>query len=313
MPFLGFLILAWVLSRVEGTAMWKALDAVSLKTLALATACFCINILIKGLRWRRMLEAQRISIPTSVVFSAYLNAIFFGQITIGRVGEFLRVEALTERNVPLGRALSSCLFDRLMDVLFVLSLGTILSALVIGNAQTALIVASILFGIVLSGILVFVLIERDLIPVQARSWISKIMGKAEQRPVLRGFAQGLRDLWQGSVDLIRILPLLEAMFWTVAAWLGYFGTLWILAEGQGVDVSRTILVAAASLAALSSLLPITISGIGVRELVFAEILRIEGASIEQAVILSLINLTVMTTAALGLGVGGMVWRQRQAH
>jgi uncharacterized membrane protein YbhN (UPF0104 family) len=115
----------------------------------------------------------------------------------------------------------------------------------------------------------------------------------------------------GSRALVRPLPLLEATLWSALAWSGYFATLWQISAGIHLGLSRTILTAAASLAALGSLLPITVSGLGVREVVFARVLSLEGATVERAVALSLTNFSVMVVSVLGLGLAGLLWRQRQ--
>jgi hypothetical protein len=110
---------------------------------------------------------------------------------------------------------------------------------------------------------------------------------------------------------VRPLPLLEAMTWSALAWPAYFGTLWLLATGMGMKLDFIILTADSSLAALSSLLPITVSGLGVREVVFAHVLALRGTTMASAVALSLTNFAVMVTSTLAVGIVGLLWRQRQ--
>lgn len=115
----------------------------------------------------------------------------------------------------------------------------------------------------------------------------------------------------GSKDLLRPLPIFEAVCWTAVSWMGYFAALWPLAAGIGLAASKASLTAAASLASLTALLPISVSGLGVREVVFSQVLKTEGVPFESAVVLSLANLAVMTAVALLLGLIGVIWRQRQ--
>jgi len=59
-----------------------------------------------------------------------------------------------------------------------------------------------------------------------------------------------------------------------------------------------VLTATAAFAALSSLLPVTISGLGARELIYIEVLRNRGVASESAVALSLLHLGVMSATAI---------------
>lgn len=74
---------------------------------------------------------------------------------------------------------------------------------------------------------------------------------------------------------------------------------------------RVLLTATAAFAALSSLLPVTVSGLGARELIYIQVLSARGVSGEAAATLSLLHLALMTGMAIGLGLLGSVWRARQ--
>jgi uncharacterized membrane protein YbhN (UPF0104 family) len=111
--------------------------------------------------------------------------------------------------------------------------------------------------------------------------------------------------------MLRPRPLLEAALWTTLAWAGYFAALFALADGLHLVVPRVLLTATASFAALSALLPVTISGLGARELIYIQVLQAHGIASESAVALSLLHLMVMSATAILLGLLGVGWRQRQ--
>jgi uncharacterized membrane protein YbhN (UPF0104 family) len=112
--------------------------------------------------------------------------------------------------------------------------------------------------------------------------------------------------------MLRPRALLEASAWTLAAWCCYFEALFVLADGLHIHVSRSLLTATAAFAALSSLLPVTISGLGARELIYIQVLTQRGVSSEAAAALSLLHLlAVMTLTAIVLGLIGVAVRARQ--
>jgi glycosyltransferase 2 family protein len=292
------------------TDMGHALKSVPTAVIVLSSASFCANLLIKAWRWQRLLVAQGIVIPNRVALASFLSGQFYGQVTLGRVGEFVRVEALLERDVSAGAALSSCVFDRLIDLFIVLSAGAILSAWVLGNKQVALaaLVMMVVGGLAVTAVITLITSDGDKAP---NNFASRFMDALGQKRALTKIVKATRELAQGMRPMLRPITLLEAVGWSVLGWTGYFAALWQLAEGLGIGVSRILLTATASFAALSALLPVTISGLGARELIYIQVLQSQGVPNERAVVLSLLHLFVMSISATILGFGGVLWRQRQ--
>jgi len=66
---------------------------------------------------------QEIELPFSVAIAAYLNGQFYGQVTVATSAVLSRGSA--DRKVDIvGRAISSCVFDRLLDVFILLALAS---------------------------------------------------------------------------------------------------------------------------------------------------------------------------------------------
>ena len=303
LPLLGLVLLGWVLSRLDRAALVAAFTQVGWKAVALACLWFGVNAWLKVLRWQRLLKSQGIILPHRVALAAFLASQFYAQVTVGRVGEFMRIEALLERDVRPGTALAACVFDRLLDVFVVLALGLCLGALGLGNRQVMLAAGLTLVLLTAAGLWALFVLGR---PEPARFLAPLHRTRFGARAL--GF---LRELAQGVLPMLRPLALAEAMFWTLIAWCFYFAAQFALADGLHIVVSRILLTATAAFAALSSLLPITISGLGARELIYIEVLRRSGVPAESAAALSLIHLGVMSGMAIALGFAGSLWRARQ--
>jgi uncharacterized protein (TIRG00374 family) len=308
LPLLGLLLLAWVLSRLDLQGMGRALGRISGAALFVSCGAFSLNLVIKAFRWQRMLAAQGIALPPSVTLAAFMSGQFYGQVTLGRVGEFFRVEALLERGVRAGAALSSSVLDRVLDLFVVLLAGSVLGALVLGNAQ----VAALALALMIAGALFvrFVLIALGTgRQGRVQRAVDALAGSG--RPLFARVATFVRDLAQGIEPLVRPAALAEALLWTLIAWSFYAVALFALADGLEVYVSRILLTATAAFAALSALLPVTISGLGARELIYMTVLQKHGVLQETAAVLSLLHLFVMSVCATLLGLLGVAWRHRQ--
>lgn len=303
LPLLGLLLLGWVISRLDRAAFAAAFGKISASALLLSCLWFGGNAWLKVLRWQRLLRSQNIALPHRVALAAFLSSQFYAQVTVGRVGEFLRIEALLERGVRPATALAACVFDRLLDVFVVLSLGICLGALGLADRRVALAAAAAM--IVLSALGVWALF------MLGRSQPPRYLAPLSRTRFGAKALNFLRELAQGVVPMLRPRALAEALFWTLIAWCGYFAALFALADGLGVQISRILLTATAAFAALSSLLPITISGLGARELIYIQVLQSRGVPAESAAALSLLHLGVMSGMAIVLGFLGSVWRARQ--
>jgi uncharacterized protein (TIRG00374 family) len=307
LPLLGLLLLAWVLSRLDLSQMRAAFARISVSSVCLACLWFTLNLWLKVLRWQRLLRAQGIVLPHRVALAAFLSSQFYAQVSVGRIGEFLRIEALLERGVGPGTALAACIFDRLLDVYAVLAAGMCFGAFWLGDARVAALAGLVLVALALIG-----------------RWAMEVLGRAEAPAFLERAARWpyplnqlarllhhARDLVHGIRPMLAPRPLLEAALWTLCAWYLYLAALFALADGLQIAVSRVLLTATAAFAALSSLLPVTISGLGARELIYIQVLRARGVSGEDAATLSLLHLAVMSGMAIGLGLIGSLWRARQ--
>lgn len=303
LPLLGLLLLGYVLSKLDANRMRAAIDRVSALDLLLASAMFGLNLWLKAWRWQRMLAWQNIALPGRVALAAFFSGQFYGQVTIGRVGELMRAEALTKAGVSTGRALSACLIDRVLDLALVASLATVLSALLLADATGAIGASVVLIALTLGGL-------RTLQAIANRHR-NGTLGGFSKRPAIARALTFLVDLMDGARPLLRPLALLESLAWTGLAWTFYFATLWMLARGAEVYASLSVLTAASSLAALSSLLPFTVSGLGAREVIFSEMMQTQAVANEAAVVLALLNLAVMMVTTLALGGLGLLVRQRQ--
>jgi uncharacterized membrane protein YbhN (UPF0104 family) len=306
LPWLGLLLLGWVLSRFDLATLGAAFARIRIGSVLAAGLLFGCNLLLKSLRWQRMLAVQGLRLPPRVALAAFLSSQFYGQVTLGRLGELYRAEALIERGVPAGTALSSSIYDRLLDLAAVLLLAAALSALVVGNGRAAVVAA--LGMLLLGGLAIFVLQAPGLTALPA---VARLRAFLASRRGTRGALGMLSQLVSGLGPLLRPAFMFEATVWTAAAWSLYFASLWQLADGMGIVASRSALTAGAALGALSALLPVTLSGLGAREVIFMNVLAVEHVPGSRAVVLSLVHLCVMSAVAIVLGLFGILARQRQ--
>jgi uncharacterized protein (TIRG00374 family) len=193
-----------------------------------------------------------------------------------------------------------------LDLFVVLLVGGVLGALVLGNMRIAILASALMLAGALGA---WILVSRLGAPD------SRLASRAHEnlaaRPLLWRVTKLVSELARGIHPMLRPGPLLRALAWTSTGWVFYYTALFVLADGLGIEVSRVLLTATAAFAALSALLPITVSGLGARELIYVTLLERYGVPGEAAAVLSLLHLFVMTVSATSFGLLGVIWRQRQ--
>lgn len=307
-PVVGLLLLALLATQIDTEKAWRAMRQLDALSIAGAAAAFTANLAIKAVRWQRMLGLQGIKLPWSQTLAAFLSGNFYGMVTIGKLGELLRVEVALGRAASSGSALATCVADRLMDVaclMLVFALSTL------GTIQH---VRSEFFLWAIAGITVLALLllfARLAGASRAERLRTSLGAWLERRPLVRRVAGAGRDFTKATWELLVGRGALGSATLTLISWGGYFACVLFLARGLSIEVPAFAIVGATSTAAATSVLPFTFQGLGTREAAYALMLAPYGTSMTEAVTLSLSSLALFYAVALPLGAVGLFWRHRQ--
>ncbi|MBK7826316.1 MAG: flippase-like domain-containing protein [Nannocystis sp.] len=293
-----------MLARLDREAMIAQMSHISGAHFALAALLFAVNACLKCLRWLRLVRTYDIVLPHREGILAFFASIFYGMVTIGGVGEITRIGVLIARDVQWSRALVSCLFDRVLDV----SLLSIIACVALihnylpppGRYYSFAVLAGVVIAAILGGQRIV-----QWCASSVKSW-----------PIIRNMpnqAERIKSLFEATLPCVRFAKLCELVLWTIISWVGYMGTMLVLADGLAIQVSPWSVIAASALGGLTILLPISFQGVGTREPMFVLVLGREGVSQEQAVLLAMLGFWVVyfTAIAIGLmGIAGQAARRR---
>ncbi|MBK8942301.1 MAG: flippase-like domain-containing protein [Polyangiaceae bacterium] len=270
--------------------------------LALVGLTLAINLLaiqLKVVRWQLLLRARGISYGSKDAWFAFGASAYLGMLTPGRVGDVLRIQYLRhDKGTPYSEGLASVVMDRLSD-LYVLAAFFAVAITHFGSQLLpelrllgwAAVAATTLGPLAL------------LVPGVAERLFGAMYRKLSRDPEAKGldvFLQSLRAQARRATPVT--LPL------TIAAFLVSFGQGWLVARALGLELSYFDVGCLTAIASLLSLLPISVSGVGVREVFFAAVFPSLGYSAEQGV-----GYGMMVFALLYLGVaavGFVAWQIR---
>jgi glycosyltransferase 2 family protein len=296
--YLGILAFAFLIWYVGPRNLLQALAGTRFSYLFAALVLNLPLIALKTWRWQVLLLGVGIRLPFVAAFRAYAVGIFVGCLTPGRLGEFIKVAYVTQNSgEETGKALPSVLIDRLYDLYLLLVLGLIgLFHYSLAGDQPALLTLTLLAG-VLFGLPALISTPR------LGNWLRQSPAfarlKASWRETLLEIHTQLASLT--CTTLVRGFGL------TAGAYLVFFFQCQLGAWGTGLRVPFLDLVLVMAITNLLTLLPVSISGIGVRDVSLVVLLARFGIGQAQAVAFSLAILVIFYVGGIFLGSICWIW------
>jgi hypothetical protein len=262
--------------------------------MAAAAALNLVIIVLKAWRWREIMKVQAIPYPFAGAVRAYTIASALAAWTPGRLGDFSKALSVSrERTVSFGRAASSVIADRLLDVLaltLVAAGGAYLLGPVAGTvtwclAALACVVAWILYR--------WATTEGHGRAGRALGRVGLARAGRQVEEALAGLGAVAWPSWPRA--LAAVAPA------TVAATLLTFLQGFLVARGLMLSIPFWRLAAALGAASLASLLPLSVSGIGIREAAMMLYLAPAGLGLPEVLTFSVAFLIVVNGSAAFLG------------
>jgi uncharacterized membrane protein YbhN (UPF0104 family) len=291
-------MLAYLLSRLHFTSLLPHPGAVTIAWVVAGLLVTAASVILSALRWQRVLVALELPARLRTLLGHYLAALFVGNFlpsTIG--GDVLRVTRLSAENGDPPPTFASVVLERLSGwiVLPVITLATMALHPTLLHKGTATRLAVILA----TGTLVL------LIGIVFASGHPRLLGRHADNP---GWLRFLGAVHLG-VDRLRRHPTAAAS--VLGTGFLYQLTVvlaaWMAAEALGIDVGLTVLLAFFPAVAIAQVLPITFSGLGVREGALVLFLRPFDVGQHQAIALGLLfyamNLVVSLLGAPPFAIG----------
>lgn len=291
MRLVGPLVLVLVIWKLEDpAALWRSLLACDPWLLFLSILLNPFVLHLKVVRWQLLLRERGISYATGRAWLSNLTSGYLSMLTPGRVGDLLRVQYLKrERDVPYAEGLASVVMDRFAD-LYVLAGFVAVAAVHYGSViagELAWITWACVIGTVV-GPLVFLVPgvpERVFLPI-----FRKVGGSVDGL----SFFLGALRAQIGWRLLLVVIPV------TTAGFLLNYLQGWLISEAMGIHLPFFDVVCLLAIASLMGLLPISVSGVGMREALFGILFPSLGLAAEHGVTFGLLVfgvLYVVTTLA----------------
>jgi len=292
-------LIAFLVFKLDVTKIASHMRGLTLAPLALAAAFDLAMIVVQAWRWSVLLKARGVVIGFGKLVYYYLVSIFFSSFLPTSVGgDFARIVAVSTATDKRADAVASIVVERIMGFFVLLPLSLLALPFVAGELQDwrLVLIAEVAGTILVLGFLI--LLAR---PV-ARTF-SRLLG-----PAFRLLARfRVRDRMERVYDSIVIyrgnrraifagvaLSVLSRMLWICAC---YF-----VGRAFALNLSLPALLLITPIVELVRMVPVSISGIGLREAAFAAMLKQFGVEYSLGLSFGIVVYAVFFLFALAGGV-----------
>lgn len=278
---LGLLIFSGLESVLEAVVTMDPL------LLVLSLSLTPPTMLFRFVRWNYMLNASHVHVPFSEIARIYCIGFFFGTITPSKIGNLVKFHYLKKHyQVQRSTALSLSLMDRIFDIMIVAGIALVGFVFLLAALPNTLLLGTF---IILLFVLMILMFTERIFKMAARFVVARLHLFKSVFKKGEFDTNAITDhLYQPVKEIKRLRYLLPILFLSALIWflVGWQTSLILDAMGSPVGITRAL--AFIAIGTLVGLLPITLSGLGIREGAFAFLLTTAGIPLNIGVVASLI-------------------------
>ena len=257
---IGIIILIYILSTLQYKKLFQILLSVDLTYIILYTCAFVLFAYFRALRFKIILNHYGAYPCILDVYGSTLESQYLALVTPSNIGETIKILFLYEKaNVPKRVGTISYIYDRFQDLYFMVILGAISFLLILKLPLN-------IYFIIFSAVIILLFLSRNYI-------LKKIAHKFKIEHFKR------LDL---KTDVI-------LFFINITIYTFYFLQYYLLALALHIPIGFLYLSAVSTIGTLAAIIPISISGMGVREGIFIYYLQKINISKESAFLLSFLD------------------------
>jgi hypothetical protein len=302
LSLIGIALFIFILSRINLESLFDILTHTNMIFLVLALMVNCIAIIFKSLKWKIIVNSVKNNFSLRDSIKAFFVGFSFSTITPAKLGDFIKVLYVNDDQCGFGKSISTVVIDRLIDIilLFSISLMAIYCFSMIYHIEILSLGAFIL---IITGIIAgtYIILNKKVLSALLRPFFNHfIPGNLKNKVSLyyHDFFSGLFTFYNDRRRFFLSIGI------GILSWIPPFVYGYLLALSIGINIDIFFFILVIPVISLLDLLPISISGIGTRDVALIFLFSLKGISAELAVAFSLLYLfmSYWLIALIGAGV-----------
>jgi len=248
---LGICILSILLYKIGIEPIFATVGQMNLYFLPIIALLYFVNLFFGSLNITILMSHMKTRPKLHEVYSYYMLSWAVGLFIPGRVGEVSLVYLLKKKKIPLGEGFLIFVLDKFISVFF-LSIISAIGFFLFFDLGTAVWLLSLVVSIlVVGGLLMF--------SAFGRKGIKKYVLRKYAKK-FKGFSTLLRFFFKKKFHLILLNFVNTGFRWSISAVIYFFA---FMSFGKSIPLWIILLITC--ITSVMSFVPITISGLGIRE------------------------------------------------
>ena len=279
MPIIGILLLAYLILSIGTDEIASTFLKISPVYILIAASLTLPRVLIRNYGWQLILRKQKINVSFFKSLKIFLIGYFYGSITPGYIGQFMRIPYLKdETGEPVGKLFVNSIVEEAVHTMSLYIMMIVGAFFIVDKIPEALPIACIVLFVTILIYGFFIKKERGektfhflitfLIPKKFKPYFTNIVDT---------FYNDFPDVKSLVLPFVVVIP----------TWIIIYSQIYILGLSLDIEVPYLTFLLLYSIANMVAFIPITSAGLGTREATLIFLLSFFGVSPEKALVLSL--------------------------
>jgi uncharacterized protein (TIRG00374 family) len=302
LSLLGIVLFLIILSRINLGALVDIFAHINVLLLFMALLVNCAAIVLKSLKWKIIVNSVKNDFTLKESIKAFFVGFSFSTITPAKLGDFIKVLYIQDDRCGLGKSLATVVIDRLIDIILLFSIALVgvygfsvfYHIEIISVSTLTLLIAGIIAGI-------YIVLNKSVLSALLKPFFNLFVPQHLKGKISLYYNDFFTGLFAFYKDRRRFY---SSILVGLISWIPPFIYGYLLALSIGIDTGIFFFVLVIPIISLLDLLPISISGIGTRDVALIFLFGLKSISAEQAVAFSLLYLfmSYWLIALIGAGV-----------
>ncbi|MDP2925986.1 MAG: lysylphosphatidylglycerol synthase transmembrane domain-containing protein [Nanoarchaeota archaeon] len=284
LSLIGIILFIYILIKIDIYQVVNEIKNADVSLIILSFFVVFVLLLLQTLKWFVIAIKQGIDLSFKDAFKINFITNFYGFITPSRLGTVLRAEYLKKYTPNIGKGLCNFVLDKALDLLSLVTL-VILFSFIFKNKFSFLPIN--LFIVIFIGLisLTFIFLNKERARIILKVFYKKLIPNKLKEKTRITF-----DSFYENMPKKRYFLFFFAL--NIFTWVILYLVTYIIGVALGIELSFIYYLAIFPISALISMLPISINGIGTREVVLISLFSLFGVPAAKVFSMSLVSIVI---------------------
>ena len=288
LPLLGIGLFVYLLIKLDVTKVFEEIKNLEINYLLIALIFVLIFFTTQTLKWFIIARKQKIKVPFKEAFKINLISNFYGFITPSKIGSIIRMSYLKKYGGDTGKGLSNFAIDKVLDLISLFMLVIVFGFIFYKEKVISLVSLGIIFSIFLIFVLSFIFFykkenSRSILKFIYRKLIPERL-KEKGKAIFEAFYQ----------DNPSYVFLFFTFLINLVNWIFNYAIIYFVGLSLGINIGFIPFLLILPISTLVAQIPVTIDGLGTRELTMINLFGLFGVEGVKVLSMSILSMLIVS-------------------